>query len=183
MARRLSQECQAAIMRAPFALSDADELATLVRNAGFEDIAIQQRVGTVRFPSVERLVLSYIAGSPLAGPVSQANEAARGGLIADAKNALEKYACNGAILPHSRPLVKRTSVKQAFDYFESGSGTKCEFAAARQIVRLLGWGTADAFSRLPSLLLLTPFSDSLFASRQPVRFLLQWMSRLRRFLA
>jgi hypothetical protein len=57
-----------AIMRAPFGLPSADELAALVRGAGFQDVAIQQRVGTVRFPSTERFVLSYVAGSPLAGP-------------------------------------------------------------------------------------------------------------------
>jgi SAM-dependent methyltransferase len=84
----------AAIMRAPFGLSDADELATLVRAAGFQDVAIHQRVGTVRFPSVERFVLSYVAGSPLAGPVSQADDAARRALIADARNALGQYTSN-----------------------------------------------------------------------------------------
>ena len=67
----------AAIMRAPFGLSNADELTALVRAAGFQGVAIQQRNGTVRFPSIERFVLSYVAGSPLAAPVSQANDAAR----------------------------------------------------------------------------------------------------------
>src|SRR5213595_318643 len=54
-------QAAAAIMRAPFGLSNADELAALVRDAGFQDVAIQQRVGTVRFPSVEKFVLSYVA--------------------------------------------------------------------------------------------------------------------------
>jgi len=84
-------EAAAAIMRAPFGLSNADQLEALVRNAGFQDVAIQQRVGTVRFPSPEKLVLSYVAGSPLAGPVSQANDAAREALITDAINALGKF--------------------------------------------------------------------------------------------
>jgi signal transduction histidine kinase/ubiquinone/menaquinone biosynthesis C-methylase UbiE len=84
-------QASAAIMRAPFGLSDADELIALVRAAGFRDIAIQQRGGTVRFPSVEKFVLSYLACSPLAGPVSKADDAARGALIADARNALRKY--------------------------------------------------------------------------------------------
>ena len=84
-------EAAAAIMRAPFGLSNADQLEALVRNAGFQDVAIQQRVGTVRFPSPEKLVLSYVAGSPLAGPVSQANDAAREALITDAINALGEY--------------------------------------------------------------------------------------------
>jgi SAM-dependent methyltransferase len=84
-------EAAAAIMRAPFGLSNADQLEALVRNAGFQDVAIQQRVGTVRFPSPEKLVLSYVAGSPLAGPVSQANDAAREALITDVVHALGKY--------------------------------------------------------------------------------------------
>jgi hypothetical protein len=78
-------------MRAPFGLSNAEELAGLVRAAGFQDVAIQQRVGTVRFASVDRFVLSYVAGSPFAGPVSQADNAAREALIADVRNALAHY--------------------------------------------------------------------------------------------
>jgi len=90
-------QAAANIMRAPFGLSNADELAALVRNAGFQDVVIQQRVGTVRFPSVERFVLSYVAGSPLAGPVSQADYPTRAALIADAQNALGKYASNAEL--------------------------------------------------------------------------------------
>ena len=81
----------AAIMRAPFGLSDADELAALVRAAGFQNVAVHQRGGTVRFPSVERFVLSYVAGSPLAGPVAQAGDAAREALMTDVRNALVTF--------------------------------------------------------------------------------------------
>ena len=81
----------ATIMRAPFGLSDAEELSRLVASADFRDIAVQQRVGAVEFPSVQRFVASYIAGSPLAGHVSQASDAARKSLTADTKLALEKY--------------------------------------------------------------------------------------------
>ena len=35
--------------------------------------------------------MSYVSGSPLAGPVLQANDAARDALIADVRNALSKY--------------------------------------------------------------------------------------------
>lgn len=85
-------QAAAAIMRAPFGLSNADELEALVRVAGFQNVAIQQRSGTVRFPSVERFVLSYVAGSPLAGPVSKADDAARQALITDVGNAWERTA-------------------------------------------------------------------------------------------
>jgi SAM-dependent methyltransferase len=90
-------EAAAAIMRAPFGLSSADQLEGLVRNAGFQEVAIQQRVGTVRFPSPERLVLSYVAGSPLAGPVGQADDAASEALITDTMNALTKYTSNNEL--------------------------------------------------------------------------------------
>jgi hypothetical protein len=70
----------ATIMRAPFGLSN-------VRAAGFQGVVIQQRSGTVRFPPVERFVLSYDAGSPF-------NDAAREALITDVRNALGKYTSN-----------------------------------------------------------------------------------------
>ena len=74
--------------------------------AGFRDITIQQRVGAVEFPSVERFVLSYVAGSPLASHVSQASDVARENLIADTKLALEKYVGNrGLSLPIAAHLL------------------------------------------------------------------------------
>jgi hypothetical protein len=60
-------QAAATIMRAPFGLSNSDELADLVRTAGFQGIAIQQRGGTVRFPSVEGFVLSAMRSSPTSG--------------------------------------------------------------------------------------------------------------------
>jgi ubiquinone/menaquinone biosynthesis C-methylase UbiE len=87
-------QAAATIMRAPFGLSNADELEALVGAAGFQNIEVQQRSGTVRFPSVERFVLSYVAGSPLAGPVSKADDVAREALITDVRNALAKYTSN-----------------------------------------------------------------------------------------
>jgi ubiquinone/menaquinone biosynthesis C-methylase UbiE len=82
----------ASVMRAPFALSDAEELGSLVADAGFREVTVEQRIGAVEFPSIERFVLSYVAGSPLAGHVSQAGDEARQNLIADTRRALEKYA-------------------------------------------------------------------------------------------
>lgn len=84
-------QAAANVMRAPFALADPDELTALVRDAGFHDVACQRRSGTVRFPSVEKLVTSYISGSPLASLMSSTDHAAREALIADLANALEQY--------------------------------------------------------------------------------------------
>ena len=91
MLERNVSSAAAAIMRAPFGLSDANELSRLVAGAGFQDIKVQRRIGAVEFPSVDRFVLSYVAGSPLANHVSQANDVARENLTAETKLALEKY--------------------------------------------------------------------------------------------
>jgi len=99
----------AAIMRAPFQLANADELSRLVAAADFRNVSVQRKVGAVEFPSVDRFVSSYIAGSPLAGHVSQASEDARKRLIADAKLALEKYVGGrGLSFPIAANLLKAT---------------------------------------------------------------------------
>jgi hypothetical protein len=96
-------------MRAPFGLSDADELSTLVAAAGFRDIDVQRRIGAVEFPSIERFVLSYVAGSPLASHVSQASDAARENLTAETKLALEKYVgSRGLSFPIAAHLLAAT---------------------------------------------------------------------------
>lgn len=99
----------AAIMRAPFGLSDADELSRLVAATDFRNVTVQRRVGTVEFPSVERFVSSYVAGSPLAGHVSQATEEAREHLIADTVAALRKYVSrSGLSFPIAAHLLTAT---------------------------------------------------------------------------
>ena len=109
MLERNISSAAAAIMRAPFGLADADELSRLIEAADFRDIKVQQRVGTVEFPSIERFVLSYVAGSPLAGHVSQASDEAREQLTADTKLALEKYVGGrGLSFPISAYLLTAT---------------------------------------------------------------------------
>lgn len=96
-------------MRTPFGLADADELKGLVTAAGFHNITLQRRGGVVTFPPVERFVLSYVAGSPLMGHVSQAGEVARERLIADTKLALEKYVnSSGLSFPIAAHLLSGT---------------------------------------------------------------------------
>jgi hypothetical protein len=102
-------QAAATIMRAPFGLSDANELNRIVAAAGFRDIAVQRRVGAVEFPSVERFVMSYVAGSPLAAHVSQASDVARAKLNADTKVALEKYVgSEGLSFPVAAHLLRAT---------------------------------------------------------------------------
>jgi ubiquinone/menaquinone biosynthesis C-methylase UbiE len=81
----------AAIMRAPFALHEADDLQALIADAGFREIMIQPATGMVRFPSVEHFVRSYVAGSPLAGHVAKVSDNARAALISDTASLLASF--------------------------------------------------------------------------------------------
>lgn len=88
LARHVSAEA-AGIMRAPFALGDADGLRGLIAAAGFRDITIRPVPGTVRFPSVTRFVQDYVAGSPLASHVAKASDEARAALVSEVAAALK----------------------------------------------------------------------------------------------
>ena len=87
----------ASIMRAPFALAEADELRTLVAAVGFHEITIRPVAGTVRFPSPTRLVQDYAAGSPLAGHVAKVSDEARTALVSEVGEALQSYVVGGVL--------------------------------------------------------------------------------------
>jgi len=65
----------AAVMRAPFVFGDDPRpLVTLLDSAGFGDVDVQARAGTVRFASVEAFVRCQRAASPLAAHVDVRHE-------------------------------------------------------------------------------------------------------------
>jgi ubiquinone/menaquinone biosynthesis C-methylase UbiE len=90
--RHLSVEV-ANIMRAPFSLDDPEQLRSLIAAAGLGDVEIRPSVGTVRFASPNDFLRYYVAGSPLAGPVGQAEDRARRALMQDASTALQAFVC------------------------------------------------------------------------------------------
>jgi SAM-dependent methyltransferase len=63
----------------------------LLAEAQFRDIDIRTSVGRVHFPSSEDFVRHQVAGSPLAGPVSQADGNARSALMSEVRAALQPY--------------------------------------------------------------------------------------------
>jgi SAM-dependent methyltransferase len=85
------------MMRAPFSLSEVDDLHTLIAGASFREITIRPVPGTVRFPSPVRLVQDYAAGSPLAGYVAKVSDEARAALVSDVGQALRSYVVGGAL--------------------------------------------------------------------------------------
>jgi ubiquinone/menaquinone biosynthesis C-methylase UbiE len=81
-----------AVMRAPFVFGDCpEELRTLLTDAGFREVMVRSDVRMVRFASPEALVQYQVAGSPLAGHVVQADDAAREALIRDVTAAMKDY--------------------------------------------------------------------------------------------
>jgi SAM-dependent methyltransferase len=90
LGRHVSSEA-ADIMRAPFALAEAEELRALAAAGGFGDITMHSVAGTVRFPSVLRFVQDYVRGSPLSGHVAKVSDESRAALVSDVGDALTSY--------------------------------------------------------------------------------------------
>jgi hypothetical protein len=99
-------QASAAIMRAPFSLGDAQQVRALIAGAQFRQVHIRTSVGTVRFASSEDFVQHQVSGSPLAGPVSQADDNARSALLHEVSTALQPYMSrDGLAFPIEAHLV------------------------------------------------------------------------------
>jgi hypothetical protein len=81
----------ASIMRAPFSLGDDEQLSSLLIAAGFERLELRAETGAVRFASPERFVASYVAGSPLAGPVGAVPPEALDSLLAEVSANVQRF--------------------------------------------------------------------------------------------
>jgi len=81
----------AATRRAPFALSDRDEIRELVTGADFHDVVIQLDVRVARFPSAEAMVRIMMVGTPLATAMAEADPAVLQTVIAEVTEGLSAY--------------------------------------------------------------------------------------------
>lgn len=90
LARHVSPEA-AATRRAPFALSDRDEIRALVAGAGFHDVAVQLDVRVARYPSAEGMVRIMMAGTPLAAAMAGADPTVLEAVIAEVTAGLAMY--------------------------------------------------------------------------------------------
>ncbi len=88
--RRVSAEA-AATRRAPFALSDRDEIRSWVTNAQFRDVAVRLEACVVRFPSAEAMIRMMMAGTPLAAAMAKADAATLQTVITEVTAGLESY--------------------------------------------------------------------------------------------
>jgi ubiquinone/menaquinone biosynthesis C-methylase UbiE len=87
----------AGVMHAPFSLADAEELRALIAAPGFREITIRPTAGSIRFPSVERFVQDYVAGSPLASHVAKVSNEARAALVSEVRDRLQSCLVGGAL--------------------------------------------------------------------------------------
>jgi hypothetical protein len=96
LGRTISADAEA-LMRAPFALSDAHELSRLLESAGLRDCAIRAETGDVRFASAAIFVHSYIGGSPLAAIVGTVPATAYENLVREVEHALDPLIEQGSL--------------------------------------------------------------------------------------
>ena len=85
--------------RAPFALSDSDELLRLIQGTGFRDVTIRAVAGIARFPSAEAFVNAQLASTPLA-TLGALDDRAHAAVIEEVETALHPYIeANGLAAP------------------------------------------------------------------------------------
>ena len=78
-------------LRAAFTLAHADELRTLIAEAGFRNIHIRIRSRLTRYPSLEEFVLGYVSGTPMAAAVAALRETDRAAMVDHVCSALRDY--------------------------------------------------------------------------------------------
>ena len=78
-------------IRAAFTLADPHELRTLVTGAGFARVHIHITANLLRFPSLERYVLGYLAATPVAARVASLEERSRTAMVREVAEALHTY--------------------------------------------------------------------------------------------
>jgi hypothetical protein len=81
----------AATRRAPFTLSDRDEIRTLVAGADFRDVVVQLDVRVVRFTSAEAMVRIMMAGTPLATAMTESDPVVLKTVMAEVTTGLAAY--------------------------------------------------------------------------------------------
>jgi len=91
LARHVSHDASA-FRHAIFALGEADEIGSLLTEAGFQEVVIRPTVKTMRFPSVDAFTMRYISSvGPLAQMVSKVDDHARAAFLQDMNDALQEY--------------------------------------------------------------------------------------------
>lgn len=81
---------------AVFGLSDGAEVARLAEEAGFAEVVVERRTGTVRFPSAAAWVEAFLGAAPVPS-VAAMEPATRAAVVADAAVGLTAYVDAGGL--------------------------------------------------------------------------------------
>ncbi|MGA8262424.1 MAG: methyltransferase domain-containing protein [Arenicellales bacterium] len=107
--RRVGEKA-GATRRAPFRLSDREEIRDLVEGAGFTDVAVQLDARVARFPSAEAMIRIMMAGTPLAAAMQDADPGALETVVDEVTEALSVYEDDlGLALPMQAWIVTATA--------------------------------------------------------------------------
>jgi ubiquinone/menaquinone biosynthesis C-methylase UbiE len=80
-----------------FSLHDVDQLAELMRSAGFEYVDVQSRPKSLRLPAPADFLWQYIYSTPLAEAAAQADEGTRAALERDVCTQWQRFAADGSM--------------------------------------------------------------------------------------
>lgn len=104
--RRYGRNMAAEKMEAPFDFGDANELSTLMSEAGFIEIDIWAAVETISNPPPEVSVPALLAGTPIGSLFSKLSDRSRNALIEDVSQALEPYTTkDGLTVPQAAHIA------------------------------------------------------------------------------
>ena len=97
LARHLNPKT-AAFTDLVFSMHDADELAGLVRSAGFRDVDVRSTTRTLRLPAPAEFLWQYIMSTPMAEAAVQAGDARRDALERDVCARWQEFTADGTIV-------------------------------------------------------------------------------------
>lgn len=96
LARHLSPQA-AAFVDLVFSMHDADELAELMRSAGFSEVDVQRTSKTLRLPPPAEFLWQYVHSTPIAEAAGQAGEAKRDALERDVCERWQEFVVDGSM--------------------------------------------------------------------------------------
>lgn len=97
LARHLSPEA-ASFADLVFSMHDPDQIAQLIRSAGFREIDIQAKLKTLNVPPPSDFLWQYVHSTPMAEAAAQAGEAERDALEREVREQCQEFVVDGSMV-------------------------------------------------------------------------------------
>jgi hypothetical protein len=107
IARRRCGQAAADVLTAPFVLGHRDKLVDLFKAAGVNEVVVELRDGTIKFPTIEVFVETEVKGSPLENLL---DEESYRGLMREAEAKLQQFCAEGGevVMPMDAFIITAT---------------------------------------------------------------------------